>query len=127
MFGPHWSINAHTIVYVTRGEGRTQIVSNEGKTVFDENVKRGDVFVIPQNYASIHKTGQNGIEWVSMKTSPAPMRSPIVGHASVFKGMPVGVLSSAFRIDESQAMQLKCNREDQTMIFSPRMTTPRIY
>ncbi|CAA6662475.1 unnamed protein product [Spirodela intermedia] len=90
LFGPHWTINAHTVVYITRGEGRTQIVSNEGRTLFDENVKMGDVFVIPQYFASMHKVGDNGVEWVAFKTSPVPMRSPIVGHASVFKGCQSG-------------------------------------
>ncbi|XP_078440271.1 11S globulin seed storage protein 2-like [Wolffia australiana] len=127
LFGPHWSINAHTIVYVTRGGGRTQIVSDEGKTIFDENVKSGDVFVIPQFFASIHRAGSDGAEWVAFKTSPAAMRSPIAGHASVLKGMPMSVIASAFKISESQAQELKCNREDQMMMFTPRRTSPRIY
>ncbi|XP_078427978.1 11S globulin seed storage protein 2-like [Wolffia australiana] len=76
-FGPHWSVNAHTVVYVTRGRGRTQIVSDEGKTIFDKNVKSGDVFVIPQYFASIHRAGNNGAEWVAFKTSPSAMRSPM--------------------------------------------------
>ncbi|CAA6662473.1 unnamed protein product [Spirodela intermedia] len=126
LFGPHWTINAHTVVYITRGEGRTQIVSNEGRTLFDENVKTGDVFVIPQYFASVHRVGDGGIEWVAFKTSPVPMRSPIVGHTSVLKGMPIGVLSNAFRIPEGQAQDLKCKREDQMMIFSPRRS-PRVF
>eukprot|EP01018_Ginkgo_biloba_P038570 Gb_26731 [translate_table: standard] len=48
MFAPSWLMNAHAVVYVTRGQGRSQIVQNEGRRVFDGAVKEGQFLVIPQ-------------------------------------------------------------------------------
>ncbi|KAJ4969123.1 hypothetical protein NE237_015824 [Protea cynaroides] len=117
MLAPHWNINAHTIVYITRGEGRVQIVGNNGETVMDDRVRDGDLFAIPQYFASALRAGREGVEWVSFKTSGMPMKSPLVGSNSVFRAMPAQVLAEAFGIRIHEAQNLKYGREHQTMLL----------
>ncbi|KAE9451231.1 hypothetical protein C3L33_16864, partial [Rhododendron williamsianum] len=56
--GPYWNINAHSVMYVTRGRGRVQIVgSSNDRPVFDGDVREGQLLVIPQNYAVVNWPG----------------------------------------------------------------------
>ncbi|KJU81267.1 hypothetical protein N619_00010, partial [Ectopseudomonas oleovorans] len=45
---PHWSMNGHSVIYVTRGEAQVQIVSHNGQTLLNEKVSQGNMFVVPQ-------------------------------------------------------------------------------
>ncbi|MQM08003.1 hypothetical protein Taro_040854 [Colocasia esculenta] len=114
---PHWNNNFHTIALMTRGEGQVQVVDGEGRSLFNDRVREGDVLVIPQNFAIVSRAGNNGVEWVAFKTSATPTRSPIAGKASVFMGLPAQVIANAYRLSLEQAQQLKYNREDQSMLF----------
>ncbi|OAY67387.1 Glutelin type-A 1 [Ananas comosus] len=117
---PHWNINAHSIMYVTGGRGRVQIVNNQGRTVFDGELHRGQVLVIPQNYAVLKRAQSEGFEWISFKTNNNAMVNQIVGKASALRGMPVDVLMNAYRISREEALRLKFNRGDQMTVFTPR-------
>ncbi|XP_020081944.1 glutelin type-A 1-like [Ananas comosus] len=117
---PHWNINAHSIMYVTGGRGRVQIVNNQGRTVFDGELRRGQVLVIPQNYAVLKRAQSEGFEWVSFKTNSNAMVNQIVGKASALRGMPVDVLMNAYRLSREEALRLKFNRGDQMTVFTPR-------
>nr|CAD1820872.1 unnamed protein product [Ananas comosus var. bracteatus] len=117
---PHWNINAHSIMYVTGGRGRVQIVNNQGRTVFDGELRRGQVLVIPQNYAVLKRAQSEGFEWISFKTNNNAMVNQIVGKASALRGMPVDVLMNAYRISRVEALRLKFNRGDQMTVFTPR-------
>ncbi|KAG9445652.1 hypothetical protein H6P81_011780 [Aristolochia fimbriata] len=108
---PHWEMNSHSIVYVTRGSARIQVVGSNGKTVLDEEVRRGQLVVVPQYFASIVRASQNGFEWISFKTSALPMKSPLAGARSALKGMPIPVLVNSYRISNRQAQDVKYNRE----------------
>ncbi|KAK1290289.1 hypothetical protein QJS10_CPB18g02067 [Acorus calamus] len=120
---PHWSMNAHTILYITKGDGNLQVVGSNGRTVFNERVREGQMVVVPQYFASAQRAGRNGVEWVAFKTSALPMKSPLAGHASVFKGLPLQVITNSYRISNQQAQQLKLNREHQHLLFPPSRTT----
>ena len=52
LYTPHWSINSHGIVYVTRGEAQVQIVDHSGQNIMNDRVKQGNMFVVPQYYAA---------------------------------------------------------------------------
>lgn len=123
LFSPHWSVNSHTILYVLRGDAHVQIVSNNGEAVFDERVNRGDLFVVPQFFATVARAGQDGFEWVAFKTNRSPMKSPVAGYTSVFRAMPLEVLTNAYDISPSQAQELKTNRETESMLFFPQRTS----
>ncbi|CAH1431845.1 unnamed protein product [Lactuca virosa] len=123
LFSPHWSINSHTILYVLSGDAHIQIVSNNGEAVFDEQVNRGNIVVVPQFFAAIAQAGQNGFEWVAFKTNKSPMKSPVAGYTSVFRAMPLEVITNSYDISPSQAQSLKTNRETESMLFSPQRTS----
>ncbi|PWA63530.1 11-S seed storage protein, conserved site-containing protein [Artemisia annua] len=96
LLSPHWSINSHTIVYVLRGDA--------------------------QFFASTARAGQNGFEWVAFKTNKSLMKSPVAGYTSVFRAMPLQVISNAYKISPSQAQNLKTNRETESILLSPQWT-----
>ncbi|RZC43524.1 hypothetical protein C5167_036464 [Papaver somniferum] len=120
MHAPHWTMNAHSVFYVTRGEAHVQVVGSNGQTVLDNRVNQGDLFVVPQHFVSTIRAGNNGFEYVAFKTSGQPMKSPLVGYTSAFKAMPIQVLASSFQISTQEAQNLKYNREHQTMLLPPR-------
>nr|CAD1830923.1 unnamed protein product [Ananas comosus var. bracteatus] len=119
MLAPLWSINAHSVMFVTQGHARIQVVNNQGRTVFDGEVRRNQLLVIPQNYAVIMR-GREGCEWVSFKTNSNAMVSQIAGKASAFRGMPMDVLMNSYRLSREEALRLKFNRGDEMGIFAPK-------
>ncbi|KAK1420559.1 hypothetical protein QVD17_22251 [Tagetes erecta] len=122
LFSPHWTVNSHTVVYVLRGDAQVQVVSNNGEAVLNEQVSKGDFFVVPQFFATTARAGQNGFEWVAFKTNKSPMKSPIAGYTSVFRAMPLEVITNAYQVSPSQAQSLKMNRETESLLFSPQNT-----
>ncbi|OMO95436.1 11-S seed storage protein, plant [Corchorus olitorius] len=118
LYVPHWNLNAHTIVYITRGQGRVQIVSENGDSVFNEQVRQGQVFVVPQNFVVFKRASEQGLEWVSFKTSDMAKISQVAGRNSFFQSTPVEVLAAAFDISREEAFRLKENRQELTL-FSP--------
>ncbi|PWA44969.1 11-S seed storage protein, conserved site-containing protein [Artemisia annua] len=120
LISPHWSINSHTMLYILSGEAQVQVVSNDGQAVMDEQVKQGDIFVVPQFFATTARAGQNGFEWVAFKTNKSPMKSPVAGYTSVFRAMPIKVITNAYDVSPSQAQNLKTNRETESILLSPQ-------
>ncbi|KAI3964240.1 hypothetical protein MKW92_012146 [Papaver armeniacum] len=120
MHAPHWTMNAHSVFYVTRGDAHVQVVGSNGQTVLDNRVNQGELFVVPQHFVSTIRAGNNGFEYVAFKTSGQPMKSPLVGYTSAFKAMPIQVLANSFQISTQEAQNLKYNREHHTMLLPPR-------
>lgn len=116
----HYKANAHSSVYITRGDGRIQVVDDQGKIVFNDNVKEGDMLVIPQFYPSVKKAGNNGLEWVSFQTSSAPLEYSLAGATSALKAMPLEVLTNSYQISFKEARDLKYNREDEVKLVAPK-------
>nr|CAA64762.1 legumin-like protein [Asarum europaeum] len=125
MFAPHWSVNAHNIFYVTRGSAQVQAVGSNGNTVFNGRVNEGDLVVVPQYFAMMKRADSNGFEWVSFKTSPLPVRSPLVGSRSTLKAMPVDVLANSFQISQKEAEDIKYNRENHMFLLPPTSRSQR--
>ncbi|CAK9150006.1 unnamed protein product [Ilex paraguariensis] len=120
LYAPHWSINAHTVVYVNRGDAQVEIVGNNGETVMNERVKQGDLFVIPQYFAATAKAGSNGFKWVSFKTNSLPMNSPLSGYTSVMRAIPLQVITNSYQVSPDEAQNLKLNSGSQTLLLSPQ-------
>ncbi|ONK61896.1 uncharacterized protein A4U43_C08F34690 [Asparagus officinalis] len=53
LISPHWNVNAHAIVYISRGSARFQIVGLRGNTVHNNEVRQGQVVVVPQHFATL--------------------------------------------------------------------------
>lgn len=119
ILAPHWNINAHALVYATNGRARLQIVSNEGRWVFDGELRRGQMVVVPQSFAVLARSGPDGFAWVSFQTSENAMNAPIVGKTSALRGMPADVLANAFGVSREEARRVKFGRGQEVAIFSP--------
>lgn len=114
---PHWNLNAHSVVYATRGDARIQIVDNRGQSVFNEKLEEGQIVVVPQNFAVVIQAGNQGFNWVAFKTNDNAMVSTLAGRTSAFRGLPADVLANAYRISREEAQKLKYNRQE-TILFS---------
>ncbi|KAF0314797.1 hypothetical protein GQ607_017971 [Colletotrichum asianum] len=73
IMAPHWVTNAHSVIYITRGEARIQIVDHRGQAVLDDRVRQGQVVVVPQNYAVVKHAENEGVEWVEFNTNSNAM------------------------------------------------------
>lgn len=124
-YAPHWNINAHSILYVTRGRARLQTSDNQGRKIFDSEVRRGQILVIPQNFIVAAKAGNEGFEWVSFKTEDNALVSPLVGKASVFRGIPADVIANSYRLSNEEAKRIKYGRGEEFLVFRPRAQTGR--
>ncbi|MFS7979648.1 putative 11-S seed storage protein, plant [Helianthus anomalus] len=115
---PHWIINAHNLLYVTEGALRVQIVDNQGNSVFDNELREGQVVVIPQNFAVIKRANEQGSRWVSFKTNDNAMISNLAGRVSAISSMPVDVVANAYQVSREEAQQLKFSQRE-TVLFAP--------
>lgn len=118
IYAPHWNLNAHSIVYVIRGRARTQIVDENGNTLLDNEVRQGQLFVIPQNHAVLTKAGNEGFEYIAFKTNENAQSATLVGKLSLFGALPESVLANAFQVSREEAKNLKYNTEESTLFSS---------
>ncbi|MCL7021963.1 hypothetical protein MKW94_000565 [Papaver nudicaule] len=119
LVAPHWHLNAHSVLYVTRGNARVQVVGNAGRQVFNGQLNQGQILVVPQNFAVVKQAGNEGFEWVAFKTNDNAMISPLVGKTSALRAMPADVLMNAYQISREEANRLKNNRREETLILTP--------
>ncbi|KAJ4811328.1 Glutelin [Rhynchospora pubera] len=121
LLSPYWNINAHSLLYVTGGLGRVQIVNHQGKTVFDGQLRQKQILLIPQNYVVLKRADrQLQFEWVSFKTNHNAIVNQIVGKASTIRGLPLDVLRASYSLTIEQARRLKDNRREEVAFLTPR-------
>ncbi|XWS13857.1 hypothetical protein CRYUN_Cryun36dG0075000 [Craigia yunnanensis] len=118
LYAPHWNVNAHSIVYITRGNGRIQIAGENGETVFDDQVEEGQMIVVPQNFAVLKKADNQGLEWIAFKTNANAKINQIAGRVSAIRAMPLDVLVNSYDISREEARRLKESRQEMS-VFSP--------
>ncbi|KAM5563479.1 prunin 1 Pru du 6-like [Rosa sericea] len=117
---PHWNLNAHEIVYVIRGSARVQVVNDNGETILDDQVRQGQLFVVPQNHAVLQKAMSNGYEYIAFKTDDNAMINTMAGRTSVLRALPDVVLANAYQMDREQARNVKYNRQETVALSSSR-------
>ncbi|KAH6801175.1 hypothetical protein C2S52_001639 [Perilla frutescens var. hirtella] len=117
IMSPHWFVNAHSVIYATRGESRVQIVNHRGQAVFDGQVREGQVLVVPQNFAVVKHAGEEGFEWVAFNTNENAMINTLSGRTSAIRGLPVDVVANAYQVSREEAERLKFSRQE-TMLFA---------
>ncbi|XP_075477555.1 legumin B-like [Primulina tabacum] len=115
---PHWSTNSHSAMYVTRGSARIQVVGNNGRRVFDEDVNQGQLLVMPQNFVVVKKASNEGFEWITFKTNNNAISNQLAGRLSAIRAMPIDVLTNSYGFSREDAWDLKYKREEATL-FSP--------
>ncbi|KAI3668023.1 hypothetical protein L6452_43096 [Arctium lappa] len=124
IMAPCWMTNAHDIIFVTNGNMRMQIVNNEGQAVFDDQIREGQLVVVPQNFAVVKQAGEQGCKWISFRTNDNAMINTLAGKTSAMRALPVDVISSAYRMSREDAQKLKYNR-DEAVLFSPGSMSSR--
>ncbi|CAK9140619.1 unnamed protein product [Ilex paraguariensis] len=125
IMAPHSNLNAHSVMYVTRGDGRAQIVDHRGQTVFNEELREGQIVVVPQNFVIVKEAGNQGLEWVAFKTNDNAMINTLSGRTSVMRGLPVDVVANAYQIPREEARRVKYNRRE-TILFESRQRSEKI-
>ncbi|XP_047306400.1 13S globulin basic chain-like [Impatiens glandulifera] len=125
LVSPHYKLNAHSILYCTRGEAKIQISDQSGSCVFDEVVREGQMVVVPQNFVIVKQAGEEGFEWVAFRTNDVAMQGTLAGRTSAIRGLPADVISASYRVSREQAMRLKTNREG-TLMFESRSGLQRV-
>ncbi|KAL8048192.1 hypothetical protein ABFX02_07G049000 [Erythranthe guttata] len=119
IMAPHWNVNAHSVIYITRGNGRFQVVGHTGKSVFDGKVREGQLIIVPQNFVVIKKAGdEEGLEWISFKTNDNAVTSQLAGRLSAIRAMPEEVLMNSYGISRQDAKNLKYKREESSVFSS---------
>ncbi|KAL0282381.1 UNVERIFIED_CONTAM: 11S globulin seed storage protein Jug r 4 [Sesamum angustifolium] len=124
IMAPHWCVNAHSVIYVTRGESDMQIVNHNGQAVFDGRVREGQVVVVPQNFAVVKRAGEQGCEWVEFNTNDNALINTLSGRTSALRGLPADVIANAYQISREEAERLKYSRQE-TMMFSGSFRSSR--
>ncbi|CAA7390488.1 unnamed protein product [Spirodela intermedia] len=121
IIAPLWHINAHSVIYAIRGTARVQISGAGQRPLFDGNLRRGQILVVPQGHAVVKQaTEDEEFEWVAFKTNDNAMVSPLAGKTSVLRGIPIGVLSNSYRISEQEVRRIKFDRDDETLLLRAR-------
>ncbi|KAG0494097.1 hypothetical protein HPP92_005091 [Vanilla planifolia] len=122
---PHWNLNAHSLVYVTRGRARVQVVDDRGKAVFDGQLEQGQLLLIPQNFAVLKRADDDGFEYIAFKTSENAIASQVFGKGSIFRGLPEHVVGTAYRLQREEARKIKFARADEVAIFADSSMQPQ--
>ncbi|GAB4829237.1 hypothetical protein Ancab_018903 [Ancistrocladus abbreviatus] len=119
LLAPHWNLDAHSMIYATRGRCQIQIVNDRGQCVFNGVLSAGQVVTVPQNFAVILKAREEGFEWLAFRTSHNPNSEYLAGPGSALSGMPREVIGRAYGLSDRQVGQLK-HATQQARLIAPR-------
>jgi len=112
---PKYNMNANEILYCTGGQGRIQVVNDNGQNVLDQQVQKGQLVVIPQGFAYVVQSHGNNFEWISFKTNENAMISTLAGRTSLLRALPLEVISNGFQISPEEARKIKFNTLETTL------------
>lgn len=73
-------------------------MNHRGQRLLDDQVRRGQVVVVPMGYAVVIRAGNEGFEWVTFHTNHNAVLNTLVGHFSTFQGVPASVLGLAYQV-----------------------------
>ncbi|KAL0758133.1 hypothetical protein Bca101_095801 [Brassica carinata] len=85
MMLPHRTANAHTVLYVTGGQAKIQVVDDNGQSVFNAQVQQGELLVVPQGFAVVKTAGETGFEWIAFKTNDNAYMNILSGGTSYLR------------------------------------------
>ncbi|XP_065850554.1 11S globulin seed storage protein Ana o 2.0101-like isoform X2 [Euphorbia lathyris] len=112
---PHWE-NCHSIIYMVKGEGYIQVVDDNGKNVFDDIVKKGQLLLVPHSFLMTEQAKSERFEYVTFKTNGNPTTSELTGRNSVINCLPLEVLVNAFEINKEEAKKVKLGRNETSLV-----------
>ncbi|MED6204733.1 hypothetical protein PIB30_011706 [Stylosanthes scabra] len=120
VMAPHYNLKCHAVIYGTQGRGWIEVVGENGRRVFEGEMKEGQILIVPQNFVVAKKAAggsDEGFGWIAVKTSDNPMISPLAGKLSLLRAMPLPVLMHSFRLTAEEANKLK--KRGELTLFSP--------
>jgi hypothetical protein len=112
---PKYNMNANEILYCTGGQGRIQVVNDNGQNVLDQQVQKGQLVVIPQGFAYVVQSHGSKFEWISFKTNANAMISTLAGRTSALRAFPLEVLTNGYEISLDEARSIKFNTLETTL------------
>ncbi|ESQ54397.1 hypothetical protein EUTSA_v10027035mg [Eutrema salsugineum] len=112
---PKYNMNANEILYCTAGQGKIQVVNDNGQNVLDQQVQKGQLVVIPQGFAYVVQSHENNFEWISFKTNANAMISTLAGRTSALRALPLQVITNGFQIPLEEAKKIKFNTLETTL------------
>jgi hypothetical protein len=104
---PRYTIGAQSVLYVTRGSVKVQVVDNRGVAVFHGVLRQGQPLVVPEYYVFLAEAEKGGDQYVVFKTNANPVVNRIAGRGSVLRALPVGVIAAAYNVSTSDAVKIK--------------------
>ncbi|VVA89834.1 unnamed protein product [Arabis nemorensis] len=115
---PKYNMNANEILYCTAGQGRIQVVNDNGQNVLDQQVQKGQLVVIPQGFAYVVQSHGNNFEWISFKTNANAMINTLAGRTSALRAFPLEVITNGYQISLEEARKIKFNTLETTLTHS---------
>lgn len=99
VFGPKSCFNGDTIVYVTKGSGRVQIVGFNSSLALDADAKEGELFVVPKFFVVAIVASEEGMDFFSVSTSSRPVFDDLTGKLSAWSALSSPALQASLNVD----------------------------
>ncbi|KVI01770.1 11-S seed storage protein, plant [Cynara cardunculus var. scolymus] len=120
MLAPSYVTNGSIqIRYVGKGSGWIRVVGSEGKPALDNRVEEGDLFIVPQYFATAEIADECGMEVFSIITSSNPIFGELAGSNSVWNALSPVVLRSTLNVSEEFEEVFKSKNTKSITIVPP--------
>lgn len=120
---PQWTANAHSVLYVTGGQAKIQVVDDNGRSVFNDQVGQGQVLVIPQGFAVVKTAGETGFEWISFKTNDMAYINTLSGETSYLRAVPIDVIKASYGVTEENAKRIKFSQQETMLAMTTQSSS----
>ncbi|KAM0028549.1 putative 11-S seed storage protein, plant [Helianthus debilis subsp. tardiflorus] len=107
------------ISYVSKGRGRIKVVGSEGKPALESKLEEGDLFIVPQFFASSAIADDCGIELFAVFTSSKPVFAQLAGNTSVWNALSPVVLQVALNVTPETEQLFKSKNSESIIIVPP--------
>ncbi|XP_065874666.1 11S globulin seed storage protein Ana o 2.0101-like [Euphorbia lathyris] len=111
---PHWE-NSYTLNYVMKGEGHIQVVDDNGKNVFDDIIRKGQLLLVPHSFLMAEQAKSEMFEYATFKTTANPITSELSGRNSVINCLPLEIIRNAFQLNKEEAKKVKFGRKETSL------------
>ncbi|ESQ36546.1 hypothetical protein EUTSA_v10009410mg [Eutrema salsugineum] len=126
---PQWNVNANAALYVTNGKAHIQMVNDNGQRVFDQEISKGQLLVVPQGFAVVKRATGEQFEWIEFKSHENAQINTLAGRTSVMRGLPLELISHGYQISLEEARRVKFSTLETTLTHSsggPMSGRPRV-
>ncbi|XP_065850966.1 11S globulin seed storage protein Ana o 2.0101-like [Euphorbia lathyris] len=105
-----------TYTLLLKGKGHIQVVDDNGKNVFDDIVKEGQLLLVLHSFLMAEQAKSEIYEYFTFKTNGNPITSKLTGRNSVINCLPLEVLTNAFEINKEEAKKVKLGRNETSLV-----------